>query len=262
MARWIFWIDGVKALDAPLDARLDVVFAELLDESVFDSAQKLLALDAPRFDGGGHLLEAHRIDVAEGEVFELAAHLAHAEAMGQRSVDVEGFAGDGLLALGLQVLEGAHVVQAVGQLDEHHAHVGHHGQQHLAHVFGLAVFAVGELDLVDLGDAFDDVRHLVAKFGVDVLAGSGRVFDGVVQQAGGDGGRVQLHLGQNFRNFKGMNDVRLAGGAHLPGMVLDAKFPGFANEADVFAGAVGLNLAEQGFEALVDGSLVGNRAGG
>ena len=40
--------DGVEALDAPLDARLDVVFAQLLDEGVFDAAQKLFALNALR----------------------------------------------------------------------------------------------------------------------------------------------------------------------------------------------------------------------
>ncbi len=62
-----------------------------------------------------------------------------------------------------------------------------HGQQHLAHVFGLAVFAVGELDLVDLGDAFDDVGDLIAEAGFNFLVGGGRVFDRVVQQAGGDG---------------------------------------------------------------------------
>jgi hypothetical protein len=91
----------------------------------------------------------------------------------QRSVDVLRLAGDGLLAVGLQVLQGAHVVQPVGQLDEHHAHIGNHGQQHLAHVFGLAVFAVGKLDLVDLGDALDDVGHLLAKLGRNLLVVAG-----------------------------------------------------------------------------------------
>ncbi len=181
--------------------------------------------------------------------------------MGEGRVDIHGFAGDGLLALGLQVLEGAHVVEAVGQLDEHDAHVGHHGQQHLAHVFGLAVFAVGELDLVDLGDALDDVRHLVAESGVDFLAGGGRVFDRIVEQAGGDGRGVELHLGQDFRHFEGVDDVGLAGGAHLAGMVLDAELPGFANEGNVFAGAVGLNLAQEAFETLVDDFLGNDRLG-
>ncbi len=163
------------------------------------------------------------------------------------------------LAVGLQVLERAHVVQAVGQLDEHHAHVGDHGQKHLADVLGLAVFAVGELDLVDLGDAFDDVGDLVAKVGFDLLAGGGSIFDRIVEQAGGDGGRVQLHLRQNFSDFKGMDDVGLAGGAHLPFVMLDAEFPGFADQFNVFAGAVGLNLAEKRFKSRVNRGIGSQR---
>ena len=176
--------------------------------------------------------------------------------MSERGIDVERLASDGFLAVGLQVLQGAHVVQAIGQLDEHHAHIGDHGQQHFADVFCLAVFAVGELDLVDLGDALDDVGYLVTEVGLNLLAGGGSVFDGIVEQAGGDGCRVHLHFGQHFSNFKGMNDVGLAGGAHLALMVLDAEFPGFANKFDVFTGAVGLDLAEKSFNAAIDGSLV------
>ena len=247
--------DGVEALDAPLHARLDVVFAQLLDQRVFHAAQKLLALDAPGLDGRRHLLVAHRIGVAEGQVFELAAHLAHAQAVRQRSVDVQGLAGNRFLAIGLQVLQRAHVVQAVGQLDEDHAHIGDHGQQHLANVFSLAVFAVGKLDFVDLGNALDDVRHLVAELRLDLLVGGRRVFNRIVQQAGGNGRRVHLHLRQHLGHFQRVDDVGLAGGAHLPLMMLDAELPGLANQGNIFAGTIGLDLAEQGFKSLIDQAL-------
>ena len=128
--------------------------------------RKLLALDAAGLDRGGDLLVADGVGVAEGEVFELAAHLAHAEPVGERRVDVERLAGNRFLAIGLQMLEGAHVVEPVGQLDQDHADVGDHGEQHLAHVLGLAVFAIGELDFVDFGDALDDVGDLVAEAGL------------------------------------------------------------------------------------------------
>src|SRR5208282_1978619 len=140
------------------------------------------ALNAAGFDGGGDLLEADRIGVTEGQVLELAAYLAHAEAVGEWGIDVEGLAGDGFLAVRLQVLEGAHVVEAVSELDEDDADVGDHGQQHLADVLGLAVFAIGELDFVDLGDALDDVGDLIPEAGFDLFAGGGRVFDGVVEE--------------------------------------------------------------------------------
>ena len=37
-------IDGIETLDAPLDFCLDVVFAELIDERIFDAFEELLAL--------------------------------------------------------------------------------------------------------------------------------------------------------------------------------------------------------------------------
>ena len=252
MERCSFSIDRVEALDAPLDARFDIVFAELFDKGVFNTVQELLSLDAAGLDGGGNLFEADGIGIAKGQVFELAAHFAHAETVGEGGIDVERFAGNGFAALGPEVLEGAHVVQAIGELDEDDAHIGDHGQQHFAYVFGLPVFAIGELDFVDLGDAFDDVGDLVAKSGFNLFVGGGRVFDSVVQQAGGDGRRIHLHLRENFGNFERMDNVRLAGGAHLALMMLDTEFPGFADEANVLAGAIGLHLAEQGFKAIVD----------
>ena len=166
-----------------------------------------------------------------------------------------GLAGDGLAALWLEVFQGAHIVQPVGELDQNHAHVGDHGQQHLAHIFGLPVLAIGKLDLVDIGDAFDDAGHLLAESGFDLLVGGGRIFNRVVQQAGGNGGRVHAHIGQDLGHFERMNDVRLAGGPHLAFVVVDAELPGLADQLDVFAGAIGVDLLQECFNALVDGLL-------
>ena len=133
------------------------------------------------------------------------------------------------------MLQRPHVVQPVRHLDQDHAHVAHHGQQHLAHVLGLAVFAVGELDLVDLGHALDDVRDLLPELLGDVFGSNRGIFDGIVQQAGRDRGRVQLHLRQNLGYLEGMQDIRLPGGPELPAVVLYAELPGSANDADVVA---------------------------
>ena len=100
------------------------------------------------------------------------------------------------------MFEGAHVVQAVGELDEDHADVVDHGQHHLADVLGLRFFAGGEIDSADLGDAFDDVRDLFAEFLGDFNGGDRGVFDGIVQQAGGDGNGVHLHVGENVGDFE------------------------------------------------------------
>ena len=87
-----------------------------------------------------YLYVLFRLQVFEGQVFELAAHAAHAEAVRDGRVDVERLLGDAAALFSGQVFERAHVVQAVGQLDEHHADVIDDRQQHLAHVERLPLF--------------------------------------------------------------------------------------------------------------------------
>ena len=122
-----------------------------------------------RLDGVFDLVVRDGIDVLKRQVFEFAANLAHAQAVRDGRVDFLGLARDLDLPLGREVLQRAHVVQPVGQLDHDHADVVHHGQHHLADALGLRLFARGEIDFADLGDALDDVRDLLAELAANVV---------------------------------------------------------------------------------------------
>ena len=154
-------------------------------------------------------------------------------------------------------------MQAVGQLDEHHADVIHHGQHHLAQIFSLLLFAGGKIDGADLGDSLDDVRYLLAKFLADIDDSHRCIFDRVMQQAGRDGHGVHLHLGQNQRHFEGMDQVGLTGGAALPGMMFLGKLVGLADEFEIVVGPVGPHsaheLAEPGHREHVGRELLAQR---
>ena len=178
-----FLVDAVEPFDAAFDARLNARLFELVGNRRLHLGEESLAFLAAGVDGFFHLLVAQRIEEAESKVLEFAANFAHAETVGDGGVDFQRLFGDLVLALGRQVLEGAHVVQAVGQLDEHHADVVDHGEHHLAQVFGLLLFPGGEVNLADFGDAFDDVSDLLAEFLADVDDGDRRVFDRIVEQA-------------------------------------------------------------------------------
>ena len=82
-----------------------------------------------------------RIEHLEGDILQLIAHLLHAHAAGERRIDVHRLLGDAPALLGGTMLERAHVVQAVGELDQQHADVVGNRQQELAQVFGLLGFA-------------------------------------------------------------------------------------------------------------------------
>ena len=163
-----FLVNAVEALDAAFDARLDAGFFQLVGDGLLHFGEEGFALLAAGVDRFFHLLVTQGIEEAEAEIFELAANLAHAQAVGDGRVDLQRFFGDFVLAVGLQVFERAHVVQPVGQLDEHYADVVDHGEHHLAQVFGLLLLARGEINFADLGDALDDMRDLLAEFLADV----------------------------------------------------------------------------------------------
>src|SRR5580658_8230854 len=158
-----FLVDAVEPLDPAFHARLDAGFLQLLRDGDLHLGEESLALLAAGVDGFFHLLETYGIEKAEAEIFEFAANLAHAQAVSDGRINFQRLFGDLVLAIRLQVFERAHVVQAVGQLDQNHTDVVDHGQHHLAQVFGLLLLARGEVNFADLGDAFDDVGNLLAE---------------------------------------------------------------------------------------------------
>src|SRR5579862_3832102 len=158
------FVDAEEALNAAFHPRLDASLFQLVGDDLLHLAEKGLALLAAGVNGLLDLFIAERIEEAEAEILEFAADLSHAETVGDGSIDLQSLFGDFVLAVRLQMLERAHVVQAVGQFDKDDANVIDHRQHHLAQVFGLLLFAGGEVDLADFGDALDDVRDLFAKF--------------------------------------------------------------------------------------------------
>ncbi len=165
--------------------------------------------------------------------------------MSDGGVNFQRLFGDLVLPLRREKLQGAHIVQAIGQFDEHHADVIHHGQHHLAHVFGLRLLRRGEVDLADLGDALDDVGDLLAELSLDLFDGYGGVFYRVVQQAGDNGGGVEPHLRQQSGNLERMHQVRLSRLAVLSFVMFEGEFVGLFDQGLIVVGPVGADLAQE-----------------
>ena len=160
------------------------------------------------------------IELAERQVLELLAHLMHAHAAGERRIDVERLLGGAPARFRRHVRERAHVVQAVGELDQQHPHVVGDRQQELAQVLGLLGLLGDEVELLELGEALDQRADVGAEHLVDLGAGRRGVLDRVVQQRRRDGGIVELEVGQDGGDFERMGEIRIAGGALLLAMRL------------------------------------------
>ena len=176
--------------------------------------------------------------------------------MSYGSVDVQRLFRNLLLALRREVLKRSHIVQPVGELDEHYADVIHHGKHHLAQVLGLLLFARGKVNLPDLGDAFDNMRDLFAKLLANVHNRDRGVLDRIVQQPGDNGDRIHLYLRQNAGYFQRMDQVRLTRRPTLPGMNFQRIFVGFLDDLQIVVGPVGPQHLHQVTKAS-DGEDIG-----
>ena len=153
-----------------------------------------------------------RVLVAEAEVLELLLHLVQAEPVCQRSIDVERLARYLVLLAGQLAAQGAHVVQAVGNLDEDDAYVVAHGEQQLLEGLGLCRCLVAEDATRYLRHAVHNLCYLRTEDVGDVLHRIVRILHHIVQQRRADAGAAQAYLlAGNLRHGDGVHDVWLAG---------------------------------------------------
>ncbi len=168
----------------------------------------------------------------EGNVFQLFAHVVHAHAAGERRIDFHRFFRDPPTLVLRHVVERAHVVQTVGQLDQKHADVIGNRKQKLAEVFCLLGLLGNQVQALDLCQAFDQLADFLAEQGVDLGPGRVGVLDRVMQQGNGNGGVVQAQVREDRGNFKRMGEIRVARRTRLGTMLLHG---------------IDVSLVEQGF---------------
>ena len=196
----------------------------------------------------------------EREVLELPLDRVDAEPVRDRCVDVERLACLVDLLLLRHRVDRAHVVQAIGELDQDDPDVRGHRDHHLAVVLRLRLVARLEGQLGQLGHAVDEPGDLLAEALLDVLERCLRVLDGVVQQRRAQRLGVEAHPGADLGDADRVDDELLTRATELVGVVLAGVDEGLAHAItiDRDRGLVGMllddreEIAEQPLLELVE----------
>ena len=184
----------------------------------FDLLQQIAASAARFLDRFGQNGIAPRQQVAKRQVLQLAVGLVQAQAVCDRAVNVQGLLGDSAPLGARHIAHGAHIVGAVGQLDQNDPHVPRHGQQHLAKRLRLVFFAGVERELVELGQSIHQLGHGRAELLDQFDLGDAAVLHGVVHQRRHQGLRVEFPFSALAGDGNGVGNVRVAAAAQLPQM--------------------------------------------
>ena len=216
-------VDGglyALGLEARLDARLHAVHEAL--EFGHTLGQIL-----------GDLSVAFGVEVLQRQVFQLPLGPLHAEAVGDGGIDLHCLEGLGFLLLRALPGHGAHVVQAVGDLDEDDADVLCHCQEHLAQILRLLILFACILHARKLRDALHDIRHDRTELTGDILMGEGGVFDHVMQQRRDDGILIQTDVHADVGGGDAVRHIGRAVPPLLPGVGHARHVIGGADAAEV-----------------------------
>ena len=210
----------------PEISRLDADVEQLAREKAAGVVDVGLALVALLGDELLDLGVLARVQGGEGEVLQLPLDRVDSQPVGQRRVDLQRLARLRHLLLLGQGAQGAHVVQAVGQLDQDHPDVGGHRHHHLAVVLGLALVAALEGDPGQLGHPVDELGDLLAELDADLLEAGAGVLDRVVQQRRAERLGVEAHAGTDLGHADGVGDELVAGTAQLVGVAVAGEVEG------------------------------------
>ena len=211
-------VDGVDVLDAAVDGGLYALGLEARLDSRLHAVHEAFELGHALGQILGDLPVALGVEVLQRQVLQLPLGPLHAEAVGDGGIDLHCLEGLGFLLLRALPGHGAHVVQAVGDLDEDDADVLGHGQKHLAQVLRLLVLFAGVLHARQLRDALHDVRHDRTELASDILVGEGGVLDHVMQQRRDDGILIQADIHADVGGGDAVCHIGRAVPALLPGM--------------------------------------------
>lgn len=211
-------VNAVEMLGAPFYFAFEMDFVEFFLNFFDGGIDEALAFFALLLYLVHEIVVRFRLQVAQTEIFKLPFDIGDAEAVGQRRVYFERFAGDALLLFLAHVLERAHIVQAVGQFDHDDADILGHRQKHLAVCFQLLIFLGLVLHAAELCHAVDEHGHFVAEHLFHLVDGIRRIFYDIVQQRCGDGDIVDVQLREDHRYVQRMRYIFFTGDALLIGV--------------------------------------------
>ncbi len=204
-------VDAVKMLGPAFDFCRDAHLANLDLHLDHDFLEILLALRPLLGDGADQFVVGVAVDVAQAQVLQLPLDLVDAEPVRQRGIDVQRLTGFIRLLFRRHMPHCAHVVQPVSQLDQNHADIPGHGQEHFAEILRLDLLFRRIGDPAQLGDAVDQFSHVVPEGLTNFVDGLAGVFDRVMEQRGNQRILVHLKVGQNRRHSQRVDDIRFPG---------------------------------------------------
>ena len=169
----------------------------------------------------------------QSNILQFPFELLHTKPVSQGGIDVHSLPAFFDLLFRSLVLHSTHIVEPVGNFNEHNTNVLAHSHKHLPQILHLGLLGGGEIGTSQLGDAFHQFRHRGAEELGDFFKRGIGVLDAVVKQCAQNGVYIQTHLRHHLGNRQGVNDIGRAVFPLLFLVFFPGVFHGLVNEGHI-----------------------------
>ena len=223
-------------LHPSVDLGCDACLLDMLADLVHDILDVFLPLALAHGNFIYKIIIYIRLQIFQRQIIQLDLDLADAKPLGDGAVYLQCLLGNTLPALRRLVLQRAHIVESVRQLDQDHPDILGHGKEHLPQILRLhlqlyvgLVDPRGKGDLLQLSDPVHQQRHVRAEFPDQILLAHDSVLHHIVKNSCNDGLLIQLQLRQYDGHVQGMYDIWLTRLAELILMGISRSIVRFFN---------------------------------
>ena len=159
-----------------------------------------------------------RLQILQRKIIQLHLNFRNTKPVCNGRINVHRFTGLFLLLLRLHILKSTHIVKAVRQLNQNHADILGHGQEHLPQILSLNLHLIhGPGQLGQLCNSVYQKSYLCAELLLHLVQSHNGILYHIMKNSGNDGFFIQLQIRQNNGNTKRVNNIRFT---RLPLLVL------------------------------------------
>ena len=235
-------------LRAPLDLRLDSRRLKLGTDLLNGILNEFLPFTPLLLYLLHQSIVCLRFQVPQAEILKLCLNAGDAEAIGERRIDFECLPRDALAFVLAHILQRAHIVQAISELNHDDADVLRHSEKHLAVVLEFDVLLGHGLNAPEFRHAVDERHDVLSEYLLDLLEGGLRILHHVVQERCAYRLIVKMECRKDIGDVHGVDDIWLARDTFLSPMGVRRKFVGAYDFIDICVWLICGNLLQDHIE--------------
>ncbi len=223
-------INAVKMLCSAFDFGFDTHFQGFAPHNLDDVLYIFLAFSAFFCDLFHKIIIALFVYIAKAQIFKLPFDLMDTKPVCKGGIDFQGFPCFLLLLLLGHEFQCSHIVQPVSQLDDDHADILGHSQEHLSEILCLNLLLCGIGNFGQLGHAVHKFSYLLPKFGPHLLNAHSGILNRIMKYTCSNGSCIHLKFSKNDANLQRMDDIWVTGNPFLTLVSIPGKLISLADQ--------------------------------